>query len=38
MTKNVKGSIVEYGSLYGGSGAILAEAINHYGIKDLYLI
>ena len=38
MTKNVKGSVIEYGSLYGGSGAILAEAINFYGIKNLYLL
>ena len=36
-TSNVAGDVVEYGSLYGGSGAILAEAIKHYGEKKLYL-
>ena len=38
MTKNIKGDVVEFGSLYGGSGAILAEALNHYGKKNLYLL
>ena len=37
QTKNVPGDVVEYGSLYGGSGAVLAEAINHFGIKKLWL-
>ena len=36
-TKDVLGSVVEYGSLYGGSGAILAESLNYFGKKDLYL-
>lgn len=37
LTKNIEGSVVEYGSLHGGSGAILVEAVNHYGIKPVYL-
>ena len=36
-TKNIKGDVVEYGSLYGGSAAIIAEAINYFGIKKIYL-
>ena len=38
QTRNVPGDIVEYGSLYGGSGAIITEAANVYGIKDIYLL
>lgn len=36
-TSNTPGDVVEYGSLYGGSGAILAEALKHFGKKKLYL-
>ena len=31
QTKNVPGDVVEYGSLYGGTGAVLAEALNYFG-------
>jgi hypothetical protein len=37
QTKNIPGDVVEYGSLYGGSGAVLAEAINYFGRKKLWL-
>ena len=37
LTKDVAGDVVEYGSLYGGSGAIIAEALNYYGRKKLWL-
>lgn len=37
MTKNIVGNVVEYGSLHGGSGAVLAEALSYYGLKDLFL-
>jgi O-methyltransferase len=37
LTKDVPGDVVEYGSLYGGSGAIIAEALNIYGKKPLWL-
>lgn len=36
-TKDIPGSVVEYGSLYGGSGAILAESLNYFGKKNLFL-
>ena len=36
-TSHVDGDVVEYGSLHGGSGAILVEAINHYGKKPVWL-
>ena len=36
-TADVEGDVVEYGSLYGGSGAILVEAVNHYGKKPVWL-
>ncbi|HEY8164592.1 MAG TPA: TylF/MycF/NovP-related O-methyltransferase [Gemmatimonadaceae bacterium] len=36
-TANVPGDVVEYGSLHGGSGAILVEAVNHYGKKLVWL-
>lgn len=36
-TSNVEGDVVEYGSLHGGSGAILVEAVNHYGKKPVWL-
>jgi hypothetical protein len=37
MTAAVPGDVVEYGSLHGGSGAVLAEALSYYGKKPLYL-
>ncbi len=37
MTSHVDGDVVEYGSLYGGSGAILVEAVNYYGKKNVWL-
>ena len=37
LTSHVDGDVVEYGSLYGGSGAMLVEAINHYGKKNVWL-
>ena len=36
-TKNIKGDVAEFGSLYGGSGAIIAESINFYGKKNVFL-
>jgi len=36
-TSDVEGDVVEYGSLHGGSGAILAEAVNYYGKKPVWL-
>lgn len=29
-TSNIEGDVVEYGSLYGGSGAVIVEAVNYY--------
>ena len=37
MVKDVPGDVVEYGSLHGGSGAILVEAVEHYGRKPVWL-
>lgn len=37
MTSHVDGDVVEYGSLYGGSGAVLVEAVNYYGKKPVWL-
>lgn len=37
FTAHVKGDVVEYGSLHGGSGAILVEAIKYYGKKPIWL-
>jgi len=37
ITSNVKGDVVEYGSLHGGSGAILVEAVKYYGKKPVWL-
>jgi len=37
VTSRVEGDVVEYGSLHGGSGAILVEALNHYGKKPVWL-
>jgi hypothetical protein len=36
-TAHVEGDVVEYGSLHGGSGAVLVEAVNHYGKKPVWL-
>ena len=36
-TSHIDGDVVEYGSLHGGSGAILVEAVNHYGKKPVWL-
>lgn len=36
-TSHVAGDVVEFGSLYGGSGAVLVEAVRHYGIKPVWL-
>jgi hypothetical protein len=36
-TSHIDGDVVEYGSLHGGSGAVLVEAINHYGKKPVWL-
>jgi len=35
--KNIEGDVVEFGSLHGGSGAVLAESLNFFGKKNLYL-
>ena len=37
MTKNVDGDVAEFGSLYGGSGSIIAEAVNYFGEKSVWL-
>jgi hypothetical protein len=37
LTQNVPGDVVEFGSLHGGSGAILVEALNHFGRKPVWL-
>ena len=37
LTRNVEGKVVEFGSLHGGSGAVISEAINVFGLKDIYL-
>jgi O-methyltransferase len=29
-TSEIEGDVVEYGSLYGGSGAVIVEAVKHY--------
>ena len=36
-TKDVPGDVVEYGSLHGGSGAVIAEAVKHFGEKPVWL-
>lgn len=36
-TKDVPGDVVEYGSLHGGSGAVIAEAVKFYGEKPIWL-
>ena len=30
QTANIEGDVVEFGSLYGGSGAVIAEAVQHF--------
>lgn len=37
QTKNVSGDVVEFGSLYGGSGAVIAEAVKYFGEKNIWL-
>lgn len=37
LTKDLKGDVVEFGSLYGGSGAVFAESLLHFGIRNLFL-
>lgn len=37
QTKDIPGDVVEYGSLYGGSGAVIAEAVNYFGKKPVWL-
>ncbi|MES2413934.1 MAG: TylF/MycF/NovP-related O-methyltransferase [Pseudomonadota bacterium] len=37
VTSHVEGDVVEFGSLHGGSGAVLVEAVNHYGKKPVWL-
>ncbi len=36
-TKHVPGDVVEYGSLHGGSGAVIAEAVKFFGEKPVWL-
>ncbi len=36
-TSDVLGDVVEYGSLYGGSGAVIAEAVKYFGEKPVWL-
>jgi len=38
-TSHLSGAIVEFGSLYGGSGAVIAEAANYYDsiTRDIFL-
>ena len=38
QTKDVDGDVVEYGSLHGGSGAILSEAVEYFSpLKKVWL-
>ena len=37
QTKRIPGDVVEFGSLHGGSGAVLAEAVEYFGIKNVWL-
>jgi len=37
LTSHIEGDVVEYGSLHGGSGAIIVEAVNHYRKKPVWL-
>ena len=36
-TKDVPGDVLEYGSLHGGSGAVIAEAVKYFGEKPVWL-
>jgi hypothetical protein len=36
-TSDISGDVVEYGSLYGGSGAVIAEAVKYFGEKPVWL-
>ncbi len=37
QTNNIQGDVVEYGSLHGGSGAVIAEAVKFFGEKPVWL-
>lgn len=37
LTKSVEGCIVEYGCMHGGSSAMLLEASNFYGSRNLHI-
>jgi hypothetical protein len=37
LTSHIQGDVVEFGSLHGGSGAVLVEAVNFYGKKPVWL-
>ena len=37
LTSGLTGDVVEFGSLYGGSGAVLAESLSFFGIRNLFL-
>lgn len=36
-TKDVPGDVLEYGSLHGGSGAVISEAVKFFGEKPVWL-
>jgi len=37
QTKHIPGDVFEYGSLHGGSGAVIAEAVKFFGEKPVWL-
>jgi hypothetical protein len=37
LTSNLTGDVVEFGSLYGGSGAVIAESLRIFGTRRLHL-
>jgi hypothetical protein len=37
LTSGLTGDVVEFGSLYGGSGAVLAESLSFFGVRNLFL-
>jgi len=37
LTSGLTGDVVEFGSLYGGSGAVLAESLSFFGVRKLFL-
>ncbi len=37
QTRKVEGDVVEFGSLHGGSGAVIAEAVKYFGEKQIWL-